>query len=222
MWWYRALHLRLTDALRGVNGAVLDAGCGTGGFLTVLETARPDLTRFGVEYNGSAATRAREKSHATITGGSINTLPFADAAFDAAISADVLCHAAVDPNAALPELLRVLKPGGRLVLNLPAYMWLMSAHDRRVRNARRYTAGSAARMLRAHGFTRVKACYWNGLPLPLMIVQRKILTRGDDVSDVAPFPPFLDAMLLAMTQFERRLPVSLPAGGSVLAIAEKP
>jgi hypothetical protein len=55
-----------------------------------------------------------------------------------------------------------------------------------------------------------------------MIVQRKLLTRGDAASDVAPFPPWLDAMLLGMTELERRLRLPLLAGGSVLAIAEKP
>jgi hypothetical protein len=55
-----------------------------------------------------------------------------------------------------------------------------------------------------------------------MVMQRKILARGDAVSDVAPFPPWLDARLHAMTEFERRLPVPLPGGGSVLARAEKP
>jgi hypothetical protein len=56
----------------------------------------------------------------------------------------------------------------------------------------------------------------------MMILQRKILARGDAMSDVAPFPPWLDATLHGMTEFERRLPLPLPAGGSVLAIAEKP
>jgi hypothetical protein len=42
------------------------------------------------------------------------------------------------------------------------------------------------------------------------------------VSDVASFPPWLDAMFNAITEFERRLPFRLPAGGSVLATAERP
>ncbi|MEA2772527.1 MAG: hypothetical protein QOD93_5489, partial [Acetobacteraceae bacterium] len=77
-------------------------------------------------------------------------------------------------------------------------------------------------MLRRSGFERVKASYWNGLLLPLMLVQRKILARGNGVSDVAPFPPWLDTKLHGMTEFERRLRFPLPVGGSVLAIAEKP
>jgi SAM-dependent methyltransferase len=222
MWWYRALHNRLSAALDGIHGTVLDAGCGTGGFLARLGVRRPDLVRVGLEWNQRAAARARQKSAALLTGGSVNALPFADNSFAAAVSADVLCHAAVNPERALPELKRVLRPGGRLVINMPAYQWLLSAHDRRVENVRRPTATALAQRLRAAGFINISAQYWNGLLLPLMVVQRKILARGDAVSDVAPFPPWLDASLHAMTELERHLPFPLPAGGSVLATAEKP
>jgi SAM-dependent methyltransferase len=222
MWWYRALHARLGDVLTGTHGRILDAGCGTGGFLAVLKRHRSDLVRIGVEWDAVAAARAQGKSGAPIARGSVNALPFADEAFDAVLSADVLCHAAVDPAVALAELKRVLRPGGRLIINMPAYQWMLSAHDRRVHNVRRLTASATASMLRQAGFGSVRARYWNGLLLPLMIFQRKILARGDAVSDVAPFPPFLDGILHGVTEFERRLPFPLPVGGSVLAIAEKP
>jgi SAM-dependent methyltransferase len=222
MWWYRALHARLDDALGDIRGRLLDAGCGTGGFLAMLRVQRPDLIRVGLEWDVQAAIRARAKSGAIVARGNVNALPFADDSFDAAVSADVLCHAAVDPAASLAELKRVLRPGGRLVVNMPAYRWMLSAHDRRVHNVRRLTAQAAAAMLRQAGFNRVDTRYWNGLLLPLMIIRRKILARGDTISDVAAFPPRLDAMLHGVTEFERRLRLSLPAGGSVLAIAEKP
>jgi hypothetical protein len=77
-------------------------------------------------------------------------------------------------------------------------------------------------MLGEAGYRRVHARYWNSLLLPLMVVQRKVLARDEAASDVAPFPPWLDATLHAMTEFERRLPFALPAGGSVLATAERP
>lgn len=221
MWWYRALHVRLIAAVEGVRGRVLDAGCGTGGLLARLHEAKPGLTLVGLEWSPEAAPRAARKSGTPIARGSINELPFSDDSFDAAIAADVLCHAAVDPALALKELHRVLRPGGRLVVNMPAYGWLASAHDARVHNARRLTAAQTASLLRNAGFSPVRAHYWNGLLLPLMIIQRKILARDDASSDVAPFPPWLDATLHGITEFERRLPVRLPAGGSVLAIAER-
>jgi SAM-dependent methyltransferase len=222
MWWYRALHARLLDSLIGISGRVLDAGCGTGGFLAELRTRRPDLEPFGLEWSATAAARARSKSGAPVVRGSVNALPFTNGMFDAAVSADVLCHGAVDPAQALTELRRVLRPGGRLVVNMPAYAWLMSAHDRRVHNAMRQTAVQTANLLRDAGFARVRARYWNGMLLPLMIIQRKVLARGDAASDVAAFPPWLDTILHGMTDIERRLPFPLPFGGSVLAIAEHP
>jgi len=222
MWWYRALHARLCDALAGMRGRLLDAGCGTGGLLAVLRARRPDLAPIGIEWDTQAASRAQRKSGAAITRGSVNALPFADASFDAVVSADVLCHARVDPPTALNELKRVLRPGGRLVVNMPAYRWLLSAHDRRVHNVRRMTRSAMACMLRQAGFTQLRARYWNGLLLPVMVAQRKILTWRAGRSDVAAFPPWLDVSLHAITELERHLPFSLPAGGSVLAIAEKP
>ena len=222
MWWYRALHKRLLDALRNTTGHLLDAGCGTGGFLAQIETHRPDLQATGVEWAEQAATRAHIKSQTPIARGSVNALPFADSSFDAAVAADVLCHGAVDPDQALEELKRVLKPSGRLIVNMPAYMWMLAAHDRRVQNVRRQTAAQTTGLLRRAGFGKIRARYWNGLLLPLMIVQRKLLATGDATSDVAPFPPWLDALLHGTTEIERRLPLPLPFGGSVLAIAEKP
>ena len=218
MWWYRALHGHLLRALEGIAGPVLDAGCGTGGLLALLAERRPDLELFGVEWAGMAASRAAAKSGAKVTRGSVNTLPFADASFAAVVSADVLCHAAVRPETALAELRRVLRPGGRLVVNMPAFAWLMSEHDRQVHNALRVSAGQLQAMLARAGFGQIRARYWNGLLLPLMVLRRKAPSWKES-SDVAPFSPWLDATLYAMTEIERRLPFRMPAGGSVLATA---
>jgi SAM-dependent methyltransferase len=224
MWWYRALHARIADALAGTTGRVLDAGCGTGGLLARLRHL-PGIERHGLEYDATAAPRAAAKSGATIVRGSINALPYADARFAAIVSADVLCHDAVDPPTALAELRRVLAPGGLLVLNMPSYQWLLSAHDRQVHNARRTTATALARDLAAAGFAQIRARYWNTLLLPLMILQRRVLARdnhGQTKSDVAAFPPWIDATFHALTAIERRIPLPLPAGGSILATARKP
>jgi SAM-dependent methyltransferase len=224
MWWYRALHARIADALSTTTGRVLDAGCGTGGLLARLR-AHPHLELYGLEYDAAAAPRAAAKSGARVTRGSINALPFADSSFQAVVSADVLCHAAVAPATALAELRRVLAPGGLLILNMPSYQWLMSAHDHQVHNARRTTAPALAQDLAAAGFTQIRPRYWNFLLLPLMILQRKLLAspkHGESVSDVAAFPPLIDATFHALTALERRLGLKLPAGGSVLATARKP
>jgi SAM-dependent methyltransferase len=152
----------------------------------------------------------------------VNALPFPDGAFGAAVSVDVLSHRGVDERRALAELRRVLSPGATLLLNLPAYEWLRSAHDARVHNARRYTAGRAAALVAAAGFADVTAHYWNSLLLPLMVLQRKVLARrGDAASDVTDFPPPVERGFFAVTEIERRIPFPLPAGGSVMIAATR-
>jgi SAM-dependent methyltransferase len=220
MWWYRALHERILAALVPVTGRVLDAGCGTGGMLHVLARRRSDLGATGVEWAAEAARGAAAKSGAQVVCGSVNALPLARGSFDAAIAADVLCHARVEPRAALAELRRVLRPGATLIVNMPAYAWLMSTHDRQVHNVRRMTRAELRTLLVATGFAPVQIIYWNSLLLPLMIVRRKVvLWRHISASDVAPTSPWLDAILFAITVFERRMPFALPAGGSVFAVA---
>uniref|UniRef100_UPI001F3C1094 class I SAM-dependent methyltransferase n=1 Tax=Falsiroseomonas oryziterrae TaxID=2911368 RepID=UPI001F3C1094 len=210
----------------GASGPLLDAGCGTGGLLRVLAQAWPARGAVGLDFMPSAALRAARKSGRPVTAGDTNRLPFPDASFGAAISIDVICHAGVDPAQALSELHRVLRPGGTLVLNLPAYEWLRSAHDVRVHNARRFTATGARRLLDAAGFAAISARYWNGLLLPLMALQRKVLHRRPDApSDVTDFPPWIDRTLLAVSEAERWLGargVPMPCGGSVLLTATRP
>jgi ubiquinone/menaquinone biosynthesis C-methylase UbiE len=225
MWWYRALHARVLEALGRPSGRMLDAGCGTGGFLARLKATWPEAEAEGLEYNPGAAARAQAKSSVRVTTGDVMAMPFPDASFQAVTGLDVLCHAAVEPATALAEMHRVLAPGGRLVLNLPAFQWLRSAHDYRVHNVRRFTASDAARMLTEAGFSAVVTRYWNALLLPLMVLQRKILASApENRSDVTAFPPWQNCMLFGITEVERRLArlrLSLPAGGSVLAIATR-
>jgi SAM-dependent methyltransferase len=223
MWWYRALHLRLLDALAEVRGSVLDAGCGTGGFLSRLVRDRQDLSVVGVDAFAPAAVRACEKSGRPAVCASLQNLPFADNTFDAVVSADVLCHQSLDPPLALAEIARVLRPGGRLILNLPAHEWLRSAHDAHVHTARRSTRRGVSRLLAASGYTQVRAAHWNSLLLPLMVVERKVLSRGPRAtSAVRAFHPRIDDLFFRITEIERRLPSGFPLGGSVMATARLP
>jgi ubiquinone/menaquinone biosynthesis C-methylase UbiE len=221
LWWYQALHARLLDALAPARGNVLDVGCGTGGLLAMLASHRPDLMLTGCDIEPVAASRARSKSAARIVLCSANTLPFAAGAFNAVVGADILCHRGVEPDAAIAEMKRVLQPGGLLVLNMPAFKWLYSTHDRRVHNDLRVTAKQMSTLLLAQGFRGVRAKYWNGLLLPLMIFQRLVLARGHSAaSDVSALNPLLNTIFRKVLRLERHIP--LAAGGSVLAVAQRP
>lgn len=228
MWWYRALHGHALRALAPLSAEarILDAGCGTGGFLARLRAARPRAELFGLDYAEGAAARAASKAGAHVAAGTVNALPFPDAYFDALVSLDVLSHGGVEEGAAVSEFHRVLRPGGLLVLNLPAHEWLRSAHDRRVHNARRYERARATALLAGAGFARPALRHWNSLLLPLMIAQRKLRKTDEGAaSDVTPFPPWLDASLFTVCRLEAALLAAglrFPAGGSLLTTATRP
>jgi SAM-dependent methyltransferase len=226
LWWFRTLHAQLLAALAAAPAPrrLLDAGCGTGGLLARLRAALPGTLLVGLELDAGAAGVARDKSRALVTIGSVDRLPFAAASFDAVLSADVLCHEGVDEAAALAGFHRCLRPGGVLVLNLPAYRWLASAHDTAVGNARRYGRAELCRQLAAAGFARIRARYWNSLLFPLMVFRRKLWRRAG-ASDVELLPAPVERAFGWVAALERHLfaaGLSLPFGGSILAVAVKP
>jgi SAM-dependent methyltransferase len=230
MWWFVAAHANLLllyrrVAQRDTARPLLDAGCGTGGLLARIVAAYPDRTTIGLDADQFACVRAAEKSGRPVCTGSVNALPFPDAAFDAIFSADVLCHRAVDERAALAQFHRCLAEEGMLILNLPAYGWMMSRHDEAVYNVRRYTRRRVVGLLEAVGFRVVFASYWNFVLFPIMVLTRKILpTTSNTASDVRSYPAPIEALCRAATGFERillRSGLRLPFGGSLIAIAAK-
>jgi SAM-dependent methyltransferase len=221
MWWFAALHANVLMACRRYSrpGTVLDAGCGTGGLLARLGGVQPAV---GIDADAEACARSAAKSRRPVCAGSVTDLPFADAAFAAILSADVLCHGGVDERRALAQFHRCLGADGILVLNLPAYRWMMSRHDAAVYNVRRYTKRGVVALLRAAGFRPLFASYWNMLLFPLMVLTRKLLPGGG--SDVREQPAWIEAVGRTATGIERlliRAGIALPFGGSVLAVAAK-
>jgi len=224
MWWFRGLHANLLAAGGGA-GVLLDAGCGTGGFLAKLAAQAPAARCFGLDLDAGACALARRKSGRPVAVGSVDALPFADRSCDAIFSADVLCHRGVEPLRALAGFLRCLKPGGVLVLNLPAYRWLFSAHDVAVDNVRRFGRRELASLLAGAGFAGVRARYWNSLLFPLMLLRRKLQRPARGASDVALLPAPVEwffTFCLALERLIMKTGVPLPFGGSILATAVRP
>jgi len=231
MWWFAARDRNLLGlALRRLPrtpGAwpTLDAGCGTGGFLARLATEFPDRIVFGIDLDPLACRLAAAKSARPACAGSVNALPFADGAFALVFSLDVLCHREVDERRALLQFHRCLADHGWLIVNLPAYQWMMSRHDCAVHNVRRYTVEGLTQLLADAGFRSVYVSYWNTLLFPLMAIARKLVhNRIRTTSDVIAYPRPIDAFCRILTRFESlllRAGLRLPFGGSVLAAAVK-
>jgi SAM-dependent methyltransferase len=205
----------------GTSWRVLDAGCGTGANLALLGH---DHTALGIDRSMLALGLARGKASAPIACASILELPIRSASCDAILSTDVIYHREVgDDVAALREFRRVLRPGGRLVLNVPAFDSLRSAHDRAVHTARRYDRGMLTERLIAAGLQPVRVVYWNSLLLLPAVITR-LLRRGSEGSDIVIPPEPLNALLTAAGRLDAVLALAgvFPAGLSVAALARRP
>ena len=223
MWWYRALHRRLIAALADAGGAVLDAGCGTGGLLAHLRSVRRDLRLTGLELTEPAARRAATKAGVPVARGSIDALPFADQAFDVAIAADLLCHAAVEPAEGPVRIAprAATPPEGSSSICRRTGGCFRRMIGRCTTRAAPPRAGLQQSCGRRASSTSARPT-GTGCCCPLVVAQRKLRARDRAASDVAAFPTWIDATFHAITEIERRLPFCLPAGSSVLATAERP
>ncbi len=233
LWWYVALReyvldwLRLTDTMPRAVLTILDAGCGTGG---MLEWLKPYGTAVGIDLAPHAVHIARTRRNCLVAQGSLIALPFPDETFDTAVSLDVLSDAGIAIEAAaLDELYRALRPGGRLLLNLPAFTSLAGEHDVAVRTARRYTTKEARALVEAHGFHVERCSYWNMALAPAVWLVRRVsrwkpLDAATAHSDIAPPAAPINRTLLGIARLERRLlrrVPRLPFGSSLLILARK-
>ena len=226
MWWYQGLHANILQAVARFTPeatSLLDAGCGTGGMLKKVRGAFPGMRLHGLDISEQACSAARAKSGAEVTCASVDAMPFPERSFDAVISLDVLGYD-LDVDAAVRGFFRVLRPGGHAILNLAAYQWMLSYHDKAVGQTHRYTRSAAVALFERHGFTVRFASYWNTILFPLMVAQRKLM-RSSGASDVRPFHPVVNNAFKTCLAIERALVrrgVALPFGGSVLLIAQRP
>jgi SAM-dependent methyltransferase len=179
-WWYRGLRdaiartLARPDLALGPAPRVLDAGCGTGANLRLLAERLTPACLAGFDVSAEALAFARAKvPTAHVVAGDIRDPPLPGAPYDLVLSMDVICIPGLD--ASMPGLERLagaLRPGGLFMLNLPAYPWLMSEHDRAVHTTERFTATSVARLYERLGLELVVLTYRLCVVVPLVVARR--------------------------------------------------
>lgn len=205
---------------------MLDCGCGTGHNLQLL---RPHGAAFGVDITFSGLQFAAARGDRHVAQASAAHLPFAPAQFDIVTSFDVIYSLPDEvEQQALAEMLRVLKPGGHLVVNVAAMRFLRGSHSVLSNEIRRYSRRELRAILERAGFDVHRITYTNFTTLPLTaavrFAQRFLGGHQESAAEITvPAAPLNAALsgILAAESAALKI-VDMPAGSSLLCLARKP
>jgi SAM-dependent methyltransferase len=216
----------IEEAVAGIpNPRILDAGCGTGRNLLMLDPfGRP----CGIDLNALGLSFAARKGRRTVARATVTDLPFPDQTFDLVTSFDVL-YALDDGQevAAFAEMARVLRPGGAVVINVAAMDIVRGGHSAALgAERRRYTLDSMRRSLARAGMRPLRLTYTNASLFPMLAVVRTLQRfTGWPVPGIelevpaAPVNTALAGVLALEARLVRR--VNMPFGSSVLCLARR-
>lgn len=226
-WWYTARAELLEAILHPFIGnpeRVLDVGSADGPSVGWLR-------RFGRQTNLDIDPRGLAPGGVC---GSALALPFSDGMFDIVAAFDVLEHCEPE-RLALSELARVLAPGGRLLMSVPAYTWAWSDFDEENGHHRRYTRTRAVEAVRDAGLEPLRSTYAFASVFPAFVSERlarrirTAVSRADsrrpaDVVSLPEVSPRIAALLRRLCRIDRRIlrTRNLPFGSSVVVAARKP
>jgi SAM-dependent methyltransferase len=233
-WWYvarrRTILSWLTQSLASARPSrtkprLLDYGCGTG--INLVHLAKIG-TAFGVDAAPEAIAFCRQRGlqnvMATQSLAETDALAVFGGDFDVVTVLDVLEHLP-DEIGALRCIRALLKPGGLLVITVPAFDWLWSGEDVVSEHLRRYTHASLGRVLQKAGFETLRISYFNTLLFPLQAAvvfgNRLLRSRSMAESMVKQLPGMVNGVLTAIVSLESVLlrGLQFPIGASLICSA---
>jgi 2-polyprenyl-3-methyl-5-hydroxy-6-metoxy-1,4-benzoquinol methylase len=221
-WWFVARQMIVEDLIQrrcGVpRGAdVLDVGCGTGAILKMLSQR---YRACGIDASELAIDFCRLRGLTNAVCCTLDSFPNPGLRFDLVTALDVIEHID-DDLGVVRKAAGFLKPGGALLVSVPAYQFLWSAHDERNHHKRRYVKSRLRDVLVQGGLKVEMLSYFNTILFPLALTKRltdKLLKLQGD--ELALRSPILNHLLQRIFAFER-IPlrrISFPFGLSLIAV----
>jgi 2-polyprenyl-3-methyl-5-hydroxy-6-metoxy-1,4-benzoquinol methylase len=234
-WWFVSRDNLVLDSIKALTPDyssgidLFDIGCGTGGFLERCANENFFRTLSGCEPNSIGYKYSCNRGLNVSQSGFEDLDPEAQS-FDIITCMDVLYHKNVDVDQALQVIWPLLRPGGLLVINVPAMHQLAGTHDLKVEAGRRFEKEQLAALLKKYQFSIETLQYWNTLLTPAIWAFRQIQNKlhsgrlNRPHSEVQLPNIVVNRLLLYLLFLERELAtrVTFPFGCSLLAAARKP
>lgn len=229
-WWFQGRHSIVTGLLDSLPDfghgrcRVLDVGCGTG---LMLRHLRDRGWAVGLDFSPLALEFSRRRGARRLLRGDVTHAPVADASFDLVTALDLAEHVEND-QAFFKEVMRVLEPGGHLVLTVPAHPFLWSEHDDALYHQRRYTRRAVCRLLRGAGFEIQRLTYCITLTFPMIVgfrvLQKLFKKKAKPKTHHVILPAWANRLLTWSVELEGILLkwINLPFGVTIAAVAGKP
>lgn len=218
----KSLLLQAIGQNRKENFCILDAGCGTGGNLAWLASIGQVV---GTDFNEIACSLSAEKMAGRVVRASLSeSVPFKAESFDLITLLDVLEHLDRDLET-LQQLREKLKPGGRMLITVPAYMHLWSGHDVVHHHKRRYVKKQLQELLRASALTVEYLSYYNTFLYPLVASKRLLakMSTAETCGDLQMPSPLVNHSLHWLFSCEKHWigKWRSPFGVSLVALAQR-
>jgi SAM-dependent methyltransferase len=231
--WFRARAdalfrlLRDRSVPREAGLKVLEVGCGTGVLRAQLE-AQTSWSVDAADLDLSALARCAPGRGRTLYYDVREEQEALKGAYDGLVLFDVLEHI-TEPEPFLTALLAHVKPGGFLIINVPALQWLYSEYDRVVGHVKRYDRASLAAELASCGWTIIETRFWGMSMVPILLARKLILGTGRKRSDghkirlgFQPALPMLNSALRGIMCADAALTRGrAPAGSSLLLLGRR-
>jgi SAM-dependent methyltransferase len=227
-WWYigrrriiASFVKAICDQVKDRRARILDVGCGTGANLMRLADFGDAE---GVDISPDALKFCRERGLDKVKLGAAESLPYEDHEFDLVTSFDVVEHMD-DDVAGLREMRRVLRPGGRVLLFVPTFMFLWGVQDEVSNHRRRYRLNELREVVTAAGFEVERTTYANiTFFLPVLLVRKfmrltGIRTETENSINISALNRVFGAILGAERHWLRYL--NIPFGVSGLCVARR-
>lgn len=228
-WWFIARNEILKNTVKTFCSLdkefnLLDVGCGTGGFASLL---KDECNVIGIDTSDTALSYSQKRGIKNLHNCLLKDFDKTKyGRIDAITMLDVIEHIE-DDYSVVRDAYAILDSGSYMIASVPAYQWLWSRHDEIHMHYRRYTISQIRDVFKAAGFKIIYSSHFNSILFFPAVIKRFVdkITGGDKKNDnpIDEVPDFVNSLFTKIFGLEKNwIPkISIPFGISIVIVAQK-